>query len=194
MAKIWDNTIDKHTDWGGDSTTNGLPVSGTKVQEFIKNALENKMGTIYYDASNNRYLVFADEGNRDLYLADPTDGAQYVMGTFDAPANYSAEITMTTPLSQSIQKGENGNFIEFTFDIKNKSGASIGESVQCTFTINGANGKKVIRENYSPSTSVKFLIDDYLSTGANNITVSIIGTTTLAATTSGVIINVVELN
>lgn len=194
MAKTWNNTIDKHTDWGGDSTTNGLPVSGSKVQEFIKSALENKMGTIHYDASNNRYLVFADEGNRDLYLADPIAGAQYVMGTFDAPANYFAEITMTTPLSQSIQKGEKGNFIEFTFDVKNKSGASIGESVQCTFTINGANGKKVIRENYSPLTSVKFLVDDYLSTGTNNITVSIIGTTTLAATTSGVTINVIELN
>lgn len=194
MAEIWDNTIDKHTDWGGDSTTNGLPVSGRKVQEFIKSALENKMGTIHYDATNNRYLIFADEENRDLYLADPIAGAQYVMGAFDAPANYFAEITMITPLSQSIQKGEKGNFIEFTFDVKNKSGASIGESVQCTFTINGANGKKVIRENYSPLTSVKFLVDDYLSTGINNITVSIIGTTTLAATTSGVTINVIELD
>lgn len=194
MAKIWNNTINKHTDWGGDATTDGLPVSGEKVQEFIKSALENKMGTIHYDDSNNRYLVFADEENRDLYLADPIAGAQYVMGTFDAPANYFAEITMTTPLSQSIQKGENGNFIEFTFDVKNKSGASIGESVQCTFTINGVNGKKVIRENYSPLTSVKFLVDDYLSTGINNITVSIIGTTTLAATTSGVTINVIELD
>ena len=194
MAKTWNNTINKHTDWGGDSTTNGLPVSGSKVQEFIKSTLENKMGTIYYDATNNRYLVFADEENRDLYLADPMAGAQYVKGTFDAPANYFAEITMTTPLSQSIQKGENGNFIEFTFDVKNKSGASIGESVQCTFTINGANGKKVVRENYSPLTSVKFLVDDYLSSGINNITVTVIGTTTFAATTSGVTINVIELD
>jgi hypothetical protein len=38
MAKqIWNNSIDKHTDWGGDSSTNNLPVSGEKVQEFIKN-------------------------------------------------------------------------------------------------------------------------------------------------------------
>lgn len=192
--KFYDKKIDKTTDWGGDESTNNLPVSGKRVQEFIKNALENKMGTIHYDDSNNRYLVFADEENRDLYLADPIAGAQYVMGTFDAPANYFAEITMTTPLSQSIQKGEKGNFIEFTFDVKNKAGTSIGESVQCTFTINGANGKKVVRENYSPLTSVKFLVDDYLSTGINNITVSIIGTTTLAATTSGVTINVIELD
>lgn len=36
MAKIWDNAINDSTDWGGDYTTDDLPVSGEKVQEYIK--------------------------------------------------------------------------------------------------------------------------------------------------------------
>ena len=68
--KIWDNPIDKYTDWGGDKTTDNLPVSGKMVQSFIKNNIENKIGILYYDPTNNRYLAFADVINRDLYLED----------------------------------------------------------------------------------------------------------------------------
>ena len=68
MAKqIWNNSINKHTDWGGDSSTNNYPVSGEKVQEFIKNSLDSKIGELYYDTQNNRYLVFSDSENRDIF-------------------------------------------------------------------------------------------------------------------------------
>ena len=63
--KIYDEEINKNTDWGGDSTTGNLPVSGRRVQEFIKKALDNKMGTMYYDMTNNNYIKFADEETRN---------------------------------------------------------------------------------------------------------------------------------
>ena len=45
MAKnIYDEKIDKNTDWGGDESTGGLPVSGRRVQEFIKGELNGKYG------------------------------------------------------------------------------------------------------------------------------------------------------
>ena len=72
MAKqTWNNPIDKYTDWGGDASTDNLPVSGEMVQKFIKESLEGKAGIFYYDPTNNRYLVFADADSRDEYLADP---------------------------------------------------------------------------------------------------------------------------
>ena len=70
--KIYDKEINKYTDWGGDSSTENLPVSGARVQEFIKKTLEGKMGIFHYDETNNRYLVFADSDTRDQYLEDPT--------------------------------------------------------------------------------------------------------------------------
>ena len=68
---FWDKSIDKNTDWGGDASTQWAPVSGSKVQEFIKSTLQKKVGEIYYQASQARYLVFADSEDRELYLSDP---------------------------------------------------------------------------------------------------------------------------
>ena len=47
--KLFQEPIDKRHDWGGDDRTNGLPVSGERVQEFIKNTLNSKFGALYYD-------------------------------------------------------------------------------------------------------------------------------------------------
>ena len=44
MAKIFDEPITRKTDWGGDETTGGLPVSGNRVQEFIKDSLNHRYG------------------------------------------------------------------------------------------------------------------------------------------------------
>jgi hypothetical protein len=39
MAKVWDKPITAETDWGGDASTGGLPVSGRMVQAYIKERL-----------------------------------------------------------------------------------------------------------------------------------------------------------
>ena len=40
MAKqYYDQKINKNTDWGGDRSTGGLQVKGSRVQEFIKDEL-----------------------------------------------------------------------------------------------------------------------------------------------------------
>ena len=42
MAKqYYDQPIDMNTDWGGDRSTGGLQVKGSRVQEFIKKQLQN---------------------------------------------------------------------------------------------------------------------------------------------------------
>lgn len=40
MKDIWDKPITADTDWGGDASTGGLPVSGRIVQEYIKSRLK----------------------------------------------------------------------------------------------------------------------------------------------------------
>ena len=37
--KTYNEKITPKTDWGGDSSTGGLPVAGYRVQEFIKEQL-----------------------------------------------------------------------------------------------------------------------------------------------------------
>ena len=194
MAKqIWNNSINKHTDWGGDSSTNNLPVSGEKVQEFIKNSLEGKVGVLYYDQSRNCYMLFADEENKDKYLQDPEVNSDLLMGTFDAPINYSAEISLASSPYVSISKETKGNYIEFTFETRNKSGQVIAEDVTCTYTIRQGSSVIKVTEKYRAGSQVKFNVDKFLGEGTNNITIGIIGVDTLAATTVSVTYQVVNL-
>lgn len=39
MSEIWDKPITDTTDWGGDSSTGGLPVSGRQVQAWLKSRI-----------------------------------------------------------------------------------------------------------------------------------------------------------
>ena len=94
--KFWDEPIDKNVPWDGNEGTDNLPVRGTRIEEFIKNTFEGKFGTLHYDVANNRYLAFADQTTLDLYLEDPTR-TDLVLGAFDAPFNYTAEISLGYP-------------------------------------------------------------------------------------------------
>lgn len=193
MAKqTWNNPIDKSVDWGGDATTGNLPVSGEQVQKFIKETFDKKAGVFHYDNTNNRYLVFADEATRDEFLLDPTK-IDLVLGTFDAPFNFSAEINLTSATYNAVQLGSTGNYIDLTFDIKNKQGNSTGEGVTITYTFIRNATKKVVSETKKFGDVVHFNIDKYLGEGTNTIMVGIVGQTSLAATTVSVTYQVVNL-
>ena len=193
MAKqTWNNPIDKSVDWGGDETTGGLPVSGEMVQRFIKESFNQKAGLFYYDNTNNRYLVFADEEARDAFLLDPTQTG-LIIGTFDAPFNYTAEINLTSAAYNAVFLGSTGNYIDFTFDVKNKQGASTGENVTVTYTFI----RNAVRQTYTETKkfgdAVHFNIDKYLGEGTNTIMVGVTGQTSLAATTVAITYQVVNL-
>lgn len=178
-------------DWGLDER-NGFPYSGESVQKFIKESLNGKAGLFYYDTTNNRYLVFASEQTRDEYLADTTK-TELIIGTFDAPFNYSAEIYLETPLYNSVFSGSTGNYLDFTFDVKNKQGASTGENVIVTYTFTRNSIKKVVKENRKFGESVHFNVDKFIGEGTNVVTIGIVGQSTLAATTVSVTYQVVNL-
>ena len=190
---MYDQAIGKNVPWDGNELTGNLPVKGSRVEEFIKDQLNSKMGVIYYDNTGNRNLIFADAESRDKYLEDPTSNAALVLGAFDAQAQYAAEIKLSTPGFNAILLGATGNTIKFTFDIKNMAGSSVGDDVTCTYTITRGGSKKVITEKYRNNTEVSFNIDSYLAEGTNTITINIIGNNTLAGTTIGVTYQVVNL-
>lgn len=193
MAKqTWNNPIDKTVDWGGDPSTGWAPVSGEMVQRFIKESFEKKAGEFYYDNTNNRYLVFADESARDAYLQDPTQ-TNLILGAFDAPFNYSAEITLHSKAYNAVFLNSTGNYLEFDFDIKNKQGASTGENVNITYTFIRNATRQTFTEVRKFGDSVRLNIDKYLGEGTNTITIGVTGQTSLAATTVAITYQVVNL-
>ena len=100
---------------------------------------------------------------------------------------------MLTPINNVVLKGSKGNYIDFTFDIKSRSGSSTGEAVIATYTFNNSGNIKKVTQIYDAGTSVHFLADEYLEDGANSISVSIIGRSTLAGTLAAVNYTVVAL-
>lgn len=183
---------DKNEDWGLDPR-NGFKYSGESVQKFIKETFDSKMGYFYYDTSSNRYLVFADEASKNEYVENPTL-TELVLGSFDAPFNYEASITLLTPTYNAVFMGSTGNYLDFTFDIKNKSGNSTGENVNVTYTFIRNATKKVVTESRRYGETVHLNIDEYLLEGTNTIIIGIQGQTSLAATTASITYQVVNLS
>ena len=182
---------DKNEDWGLDPR-NGFKYSGESVQKFIKETFDSKMGYFHYDTSSNRYLVFADEASKNEYVENPTL-TDLVLGSFDAPFNYEASITLLTPSYAPVLLGATGNYVSFKFDIRNKSGNSVGESVNATWTFIKGSTKQTLKAKYRYGQTVSLNVDKYLSEGTNNIIVSIVGENTLAATSVSVTYQVVNL-
>lgn len=183
---------DLNADWKED-VTNGKPYAGESVQRFIKKTFNGKAGDFFYDADTSKYLVFADADARELYLSDREEYASLLLGAFDAPANYVAEINMATPASNVILYGATGNYVDFTFDVKSRTGASTGEAVVATFTFNNGGNQRRVTQVYSAGTNVHFLVDDYLLPGTNSISVVVTGRNTLAAAMAAVSFTVVAL-
>lgn len=193
MARnVWDEPIDKNIPWDGNKNTNNLPVRGRRVEEFLKDSLNSKIGVLYYDATNNRYLAFTDEEERDKYVADPTL-THLVLGTFDAPFNYSAEIILQSSTYNAVFLNSTGNYIDFTFDVVNKQGASTGENVTVTYTFIRNANRQIVTETRKFGDVVHFNIDKYLGEGTNTVMVGVTGQTTLAATTIAVTYQVINL-
>lgn len=191
--KVSENNIYSITeDWGRD-TSNDLPYSGAAVQKFIKDTFDTKVGCFYYDVSSNRYLVFANESKKNEYINNPTL-TELVIGTFDAPFNYEASITLLTPQYNAIFLGSTGNYVDFTFDVKNKSGNSTGENVNVTYTFIRNATKRVINETRRYGETVHMNIDEYLLEGTNTVIIGIQGQTSLAATTASITYQVINLS
>lgn len=194
MANIWDKDIDKTVDWGGDASTGGLPVSGEKVQKFIKDTLEVKAGEFYLDKSLNRYLVFADESDRDIYLADPEHHRDLLKAEIQLEPMYYMTIDPITPSYTPVFLGDKGNYIRYTFETIAKSGTTFNENVDATYTIQCGNSTIVVNESYRASEEVAFNIDNYLLEGSNNITVNVEGQLTGVSTKAQWTFEVVNLS
>lgn len=197
MSKIYNEEINKHTDWGGDENTGGLPVSGEQVQKFIKDTLNSKVGFLYYDPDINMYRCFADEESKNLYYEHPEDETYkgLLLGSFEAPFNYETQIKLTgdTQIYKAVQKGSTGNIIEFTFNTYNKQQQPVGGLATVTYTIIRNSTKKVITETKSSGSVVSFNLDKYLDEGTNTIIIGVVDRDTLSATTVSIVYQVVNL-
>ena len=60
-TEYYDEEINRNTDWGGDASTGGIPVSGGRVQEWLKNEINGKFGVIRISSSINEQNFYSLE-------------------------------------------------------------------------------------------------------------------------------------
>jgi hypothetical protein len=183
-AKLYTEDIDKTINWGGDEKTNGLPVSGEKVQKFIKETLAKKFGYMKYDRDSNQYWVFADEDDYNAYIEDPDTNASLRLTTFDAPAPATINISNPSKQVNTILLSEiKDQKLSFNYLVRDSSNAIKPSRMSIVISINNnISGVKTV-----PTQTLDMVLDatnagipyefkelgEYLSEGTNTITVTL---------------------
>ena len=133
MAKTYNGNITKHTDWGGDASTSGLPVSGKVVQKFIKDELNSKIGSFYKPEGSTIVYSFIETGDESL-----------ILDSFETVSKYSVIINQDgLELSHSVLAGSTGNTVDFGFKIVDDNNMTSDSSAKIEISINssGINNK-----------------------------------------------------
>ena len=162
-----------NVDWGGDSSTQNLPLSGEAVQKWIKENLNHKAG--YFKTLGNYCYAFSNAEAYSKWVETGSDNdSELIIGKFAAPSDYSATLNIIQDKKSSAY-GSTGNTIDFTWGIFYKTNP-IQEAVNCTIVFkNGVNSKTVTFPILASQTTFSYNVDAYLLAGLNNITISIIG-------------------
>lgn len=88
MAKeYYDQKINKNTDWGGDTSTGGLQVKGSRIQEFIKEQLQNLEDADGAAAVKNPSVFGAFVEDVSPKSASTDAGSDYDMVVYDKVKN-----------------------------------------------------------------------------------------------------------
>ena len=115
-TKYYDEEITRDTDWGGDESTGNQPVSGGRVQEWLKNEINGKFGVIRVseemDVRNYYSLeMFSSKEDESLYDSDNETYADLITRvTIPISAvqgdTYVSMLGTNTPLQDIEVKGD----------------------------------------------------------------------------------------
>lgn len=165
MAKVYDKPINLSTNWGGDSSTGNLPVSGRRVQELIKNTFAKKGG--FFQVKDSKFLqVFANEEDAENYNKDSEKYADLVLSQVQLPNTGATQATMkntilatpseyTTPGSAEIFKFRYLSYYDNEQDLSQMSGS-------CTVYVAGLQRERISLRSGSTYTIdvTKYIGDD----------------------------------
>ena len=192
MAKeLYNGPLNKDMDFE-NPVGDGRPASGLAVQNYIKEIDSNKLSVGYTIPDGSAHLLFANESDRDEYLADTTK-TYLIKDRIELEPMYYLTVNPLSPLDNTVFLGSVGNNIQYSFQTTNKTGLVITEPVTVKYTITRGGSNREVIQNYSAGTIVNFNIDNYLLEGTNSIFIEVTGQVTHVSATFGVVYRVVNL-
>lgn len=195
--ETYNEKINRNTNWGGDASTGFIPVSGERVQEFIKDELNSKIGAVYKPEGGNVVYYFANEDDKEAFIE--TEDESYVLSSYETESKYEVTINQETlVLSHSVIAGTTGNTIEFDFKIVDENGMASDSraKIELSFTGSGISSKftNEIPVTAGDWTHFSSNVDGYLRNGSNNIAIKITGMSTKATTQFVMTYNIFDLS
>lgn len=197
MARIYDEEIDKRTDWGGDESTGNLPVSGRRVQEFIKKELNSKLdgahvkegflyltsggktiaGPFELDSHETVEQIRGELDNKvdgayiedgDLYL---TSGDEIIVGPIEignGGAGVNMKVRATTPTVVSVAEGSAVKLGYNFTSVYADDNSATGDGV-VVLTVN----KRAVANLPAKQGDNEIDVSQYIMPGTNNITLAV---------------------
>lgn len=183
---IYDEKINKYTDWGGDDSTGGLPVSGRRVQEFIKDTLNTKISATFFDSANMTQYGFLSAEDRDNYVTSGDSSLIISRCPFEFTGVQKRIVIVNPAGSQELYFAENTGeaviTVGFQSQEKDITGVQWNDVVE-DFTVSvwvdkGSTGSWIqIIENRSILYGNELSVDvyKYIQNGANRVRISATG-------------------
>ena len=196
-----------NTDWGGDDSTGGAPLSGGAVQEVIKDkvkeietSLGTKVGHIYKNDTTSKIEFWTSEKDR----LNNTDGCK--ISEIVAQQKYSIVCSGDTRNRNMFMSNETDKTFVWYFKTKNIQDESSRNDedviIKYTFTHNDVSEDKTIQlpsnpqdyDGYKGMTRVELKLDDILKEGTNYIQINVTGVETRETANIGNSITLIEFD
>lgn len=110
-TKYYDGEITRDTDWGGDASTDNQPVSGGRVQEWLKTNINGRYGflNMRFNESESMYYIecFTSEDDYKKYEADKEAYGDLLLQSVQIPISTVEGDTFTATLKTSLKNDAN---------------------------------------------------------------------------------------
>ena len=110
-TKYYDEAITRDTDWGGDTSTGNIPVSGGRVQEWLKTEINGRFGflNLRFNEAESMYYIecFTSEEDYILYNGDKDTYKDLLLQSVQIPISTVQGDTFTAQLRTSMSNTAN---------------------------------------------------------------------------------------
>lgn len=110
-TKYYDGEITRETDWGGDASTDNQPVSGGRVQEWLKTNINGRYGflNMRFNESESMYYIecFTSEDDYNKYESDKLAYESLLLQSVQIPISTVEGDTFTATLKTSLKNDAN---------------------------------------------------------------------------------------
>lgn len=201
--KYYEGDLNLNLDWGG--TEEQLPLSGGSVQKIIKDTLNSKVGHVGFCETTKKYVLTKDLeafGMYDTLMKEGTEDSikkaeQYKIGDFKAPFEYSIKVNIEDPATgyMSVLEGSKGVTLTFNAQTSDSAGVPSPEAYLYRITSTQSNGYQKVRNGEIKDSGVNTVvnIDDLISSGTNNITITVTGLNSDVTGFKSIVIKVISL-